>query len=159
MLQKRKSGRAHTSDLNRMAFTAFMAVYTKYPKAEMEKVDVFRIAVDSGDIPQEWIDNVHSMALYTAFSSLCRKTRFKDDEGNMVPRLITYRKWYHMDGREIPKWMMMPIEKCGFHEMHEYATRQKISIKADQTRLRLTLRYWNRYVRPEGEKRVVVRFD
>lgn len=159
LVQKTMSKAARVRTLNKLAFQAVMAVYAKYPRAEMEKDDVLRIAIESGDVPQEWFDKVHGTAAADALKNLCRKKRFEDEDGNKISRLITYKKWYQKEGKEVDKWMMMPIEKCGFHEMYENAARRKSGIVADREHLKVDISWWNRNVRRDGEKRIVVRWD
>ncbi len=158
-MQATKKRVKYSAGLNGAAVAVVMSIYDKYQRAEMEKDDVLQMAMASGDFPREFIARATSRAVKRDLAEACRLCRFVDERGNKISRLLTYSKWYMADDKEECHRMMMPIERCDYYAAHANGMARKSIVLAAKRQVCNDMNYWNREVRPESERRVIVRWN
>lgn len=134
-------------------------VFVEHPNAELTLDDVYRLAMQGGKIPREYIQGVHEKALKRAIGQILRSAKIRTADGRDARQFQSYTQMLQSeDGEEIQLHFWRDIRKMNRSQMLVAARERAANIQGAKESLLTDIEYWNGNVRAPGERQIKLEF-
>ena len=134
-------------------------VFADHPDAELTLDDIYHHAMDSGRIPQEYIEGVHETALKKAFGRILRMAKIASGDGRDVRQFQSYTEFVQGEnGEELQLHFWRDIRHMSRGQMMVAVNERMVHIEGAKTMLVTDVEFWNENVRRPRERRIQLDF-
>jgi len=129
-------------------------LFAEHPNDDLTPSDIERLAMESGKLPADWIGMVRDAALGKELRQIARSWTFKNEHGDEVRMLQSYRTFAQTDeGEEVQQTFWRDIHTMNRRQMLLSYQGRKAHARDVDRKADIDLQYWNEVVAPKlGEQ-------